>query len=131
MASDNSTLDLDVSEHDHEAMYSTDDQAQAQARTTWLARRPEVLAEWERRLLGKTFIDTESETDDPKVRLRLIIMSERANVLHQTTVEDLLLHYSHALRTKWIFFYLFVVLHARWSTAQLSDTATTRHCEVS
>ena len=67
MASTNCPDELNVSEHDHMAMRSTDDEERNRARTAWLARRHDVLVEWERRLMGKRFIDTEDKTDEPEV----------------------------------------------------------------
>lgn len=67
MASSRCPVELNISEHDYLAMRSSNDEERTPARDAWLARRHDVLLEWERRLMGKRFIDTDDGTDDPEV----------------------------------------------------------------
>ena len=58
---------MDLSERDYEAMHGSDSEEIESARSAWFERRPNILAEWQRRLMGKIFNDTEAEIDNPEV----------------------------------------------------------------
>ena len=64
-------LEMDVSESDYEAMRSTNKEEYERAWEAWADRSEDVLAEWQKRLMGKTFIDDHDkkcELDNPEVR---------------------------------------------------------------
>lgn len=87
------TIEMDISEEDAEALYSSNAVEREKAKSAWLARRDEILTEWQRHLLGRTFLEVDNATtssDEDNVSLTVEKISTGQDVHLRITLESVL-----------------------------------------